>query len=332
MSAARRRPRPSRWWRSSRRFPALRLVFLGSADFSVPSLRECVAAGHDVAVVVTQPDRPGDRGRPAPRPVADTARELGLELWQPERLRDPATVDRLLTVGAEALVVAAYGQILPARLLDGPRRGGINVHASLLPRWRGASPVAAAILAGDAETGVSIMRMDPGLDTGPVYAVRAIPIRPDDTTPALTARLAELGAGLLIEVLAALERGEATADPQDGVAATHAPRLSRDDAELDWSQFTAEAVDRRVRALNPWPGVVAPLAGQEVRLLAGGVARSDEAGGTPGTVLSVDRSSAVVATQRGSYRVDLLQPPGRRPMEAAAYLRGRRVRVGGSEA
>jgi methionyl-tRNA formyltransferase len=302
---------------------ALRVAFLGTAEFSVPSLRACLEAGCAVAAVVTQPDRPGDRGRPAPRPVADLARERGLRLLQPPRIRDPEATATLLDLGLDALVVAAYGQILPVSLLDGPRLGGVNVHASLLPRWRGAAPVAAAILAGDAETGVSIMRMEAGLDTGPVYARRATPIGPVETAPELGRRLAAMGAELLVEVLGALERGEAVATPQDGAAATVAPRLRREDGHVDWAAASAVEVDRRVRALDPWPGVTAPLGGVEVRLLAGEpLAR--EAGAEPGAVLGTAGELAEVATRQGVYAVRRVQPPGRRPMDAAAYLRGRR--------
>ena len=305
----------------------LRLGFMGSAEFSVASLRACVAAGHDVAAVVTQPGRAGDRGRAAPRPVADAAAGLGLPLLQPERVREPAVERHLAGLHLDALVVAAYGQILPAGLLDLPRLGAINVHASLLPRWRGASPVHAAIMAGDERTGVSIMRMDPGLDTGPVYAMRDTPIGERETTPELSARLAGLGAGLLVEVLAALERGEAEPVAQPEVGVTHAARLTRADGVVDWARRDAVEVDRRVRGLLPWPGTTARLAGQEVRLLAGGVdgeTAGAPGGAEPGTVVAVRGGSAVVATRAGGYRVDTVQPPGRRAMDAAAYLRGRR--------
>jgi methionyl-tRNA formyltransferase len=302
---------------------ALRIAFLGTAEFSVPSLRACLEAGCDVAAVVTQPDRPGDRGRPAPRPVADLARERGLPLLQPPRIRDPEAAAALLARGVDALVVAAYGQILPVSLLDGPCLGGVNVHASLLPRWRGAAPLAAAILAGDAQTGVSIMRMEAGLDTGPVYARRATPIGAAETAPELGRRLAAMGAELLVEVLGALERGEAVATPQDAAAATVAPRLRREDGRVDWTAASAVEVDRRVRALDPWPGVTAPLGGAEVRLLAG-EPLDREPGAEPGSVLRTAGEVAEVATRRGVYAVRRVQPPGRRPMDAAAYLRGRR--------
>jgi methionyl-tRNA formyltransferase len=300
------------------------VVFLGTAAFAVPSLLAVADAGHDVLAVVTQPERPGSRGRPAPRPVADAAGDLGLEVWQPEKVRDPAVVASLLELRAAALVVASYGQILPGALLRGPRFGGVNVHASVLPRWRGASPVAAAILAGDEETGVSIMQMEEGLDTGPVFAVRTLPIGSGVTTPDLTADLARIGANLLVEVLAGLEDGSAVAEPQDQALATYAPRLTRADALIDWAGLSAVEVDRRVRALQPWPGTVAPLAGAEVRIVAGapGVSVTPAA---PGTLLSAGAHAVDVATRAGVYSVHEVQPPGRRPMDAAAYLRGRRL-------
>lgn len=305
----------------------MRIAFLGTAGFAVPSLLACADAGHDVAVVLTQPERAGNRGRPAPRPVADAARELGLEVWQPEKVRDPAVVGRLLGLGVDALVVASYGQILPAALLDGPRFGGVNVHASVLPRWRGASPVAAAILAGDAETGVSIMRMEAGLDTGPVYAVRTLPIGPGVTTPDLTADLAGIGANLLVEVLAGLEDGSAVAEPQDDAEATYAPRLTRADARIEWAELSVAEVDRRVRALQPWPGTVGMLAGQEVRIVAGAPRPARAGGAEPGTIVAAGSRTVDVAARDGVYSVHLVQPPGKRAMDAAAYLRGRRVQI-----
>jgi methionyl-tRNA formyltransferase len=305
----------------------VRIVFLGTADFAVPSLRACNAR-HQVLAVITQPARPGDRGRPAPRPVADCAAGLGIAVLQPRRVRDPQVVARVLDLRADVMVVAAYGQILPEALLDGHPLGGVNVHASLLPRWRGAAPVARAILAGDELTGVSIMRMEAGLDTGPVYARREVPIAATATTPGLTALLAVAGAEELVAVLAALERGVATAIEQPAYGVTHAPRLSRDDGRLDWRERTAAEVDRMVRALDPWPGVMAPLAGLSVRILAGApgpaTAGTAPAAGDPGAVAGIEGESALVATAEGLYRVDSVQPPGRRPMSAAAFLRGRR--------
>lgn len=300
----------------------MKIVFLGTAGFAVPSLRAC-ARIHEVMAVVTQPERPGSRGKPAPRPVADAARSLGLDVWQPEDIREPDAQRRLRFLQPQALVVAAYGQIIPTTLLESPAHGGINVHASLLPRWRGAAPVAAAILAGDSETGVSIMRMERGVDTGPVFAQRRVPIGDDATTPALTATLAECGAHELLEVLRALSTGGAVPSPQDDSLATYAPRLTRAGGFVDWRQHSGTDVDRRVRALQPWPGVVAPLAGETVAIIAGAPVR-DLTGVDAGTVLRGSGESVVVAASEDGYRIDLVKPPGRREMSPAAFLRGRR--------
>lgn len=304
----------------------MRVVFLGTADFSVPSLSALVAAGHEVALAVTQPDRPGDRGRPAPRPVADAAAALGVGVLQPPRLRAPEAVAAVLALEPRALVVAAYGQILPPGLLDAVPLGGVNVHASLLPRWRGAAPIAAAIRHGDAETGVSIMAMEAGLDTGPVFATAATPIGERESAPGLGARLAAMGADLLVAVLAGLEAGTQPAPrPQDAGLATHAPRLTRADGAVAWGRHGAAEVDRMVRAYRPWPGVSATVAGAQVRLLEV-EAREDALPSdvAPGTVLRSVGGSLDVATADGVLRVHRLQPGGGRPMDAAAYLRGRR--------
>jgi methionyl-tRNA formyltransferase len=307
----------------------VRILFAGTAAFAVPSLRACNAR-HDVLAAVTQPARPGSRGRPAARPVADAAEQLGVPLLQPERIRSGPVVKEILGLGADVLVVAAYGQILPRTLLDGHRFGGVNVHASRLPRWRGAAPIARAMLAGDPSVGVCIMRMEAGLDTGPVYATRVVPIDAEATAAGLTETLAIAGAEELVAVLAALERGTAVATPQPEDGVTYAARLTREDGLLDWSARTAEEVDRMVRALTPWPGVTGDLAGVEVRILAGRPVPATEveipgsAGATSGSVVRIEGESAVVATAAGLYRVDTLQPPGRRVMSAAAFLRGRR--------
>ena len=304
----------------------MRIVFCGTADFAVPSLR-ALADAHEVLAVVTQPDRPGSRGQPAARPVGGAAERRRLRVLRPERIRAPESVETILALRPDALVVAAYGQIVPAALLDGPRFGGVNVHGSLLPRWRGASPVAAAILAGDERTGVSIMRMDVGLDTGPVYATRAIDIAPTDTTPMLAERLAEHGAAVLLQVLEGLVAGTAVAVAQDNTQASHAPRLARQDGVVEWDAVSAVDVDRRVRALQPWPGVTVALGGQRVRVLVGTPGgEAAPLGAVPGDIVAVEREEVAVATVQCVYRIAAVQPPGGRPMSAAAYLRGRRQR------
>lgn len=306
----------------------MRLVVCGSDAFAVPSLRAALGAGHQVAAVVTAPDRPGDRGRAAPRPLRDEARARGISVLQPPRLGAPEAVAAVRVLGGEALVVASYGQRVPPALLggpEGPRYGGLGVHPSLLPRHRGASPIQAAILAGDAETGVSLMRMEAGLDTGPVLGQVRVPMAATVTAPALRASLAEVGAALLVDVLDRLRRGTAVAIPQDGAMATSSPVLRRQDGALDWAR-DATAIDRHLRALQPWPQVTVPLGGRRVRLLAGRPVPLPAGGAAaaPGTVLGIDGEAVLVRTGDAAFRCERVQPPSGRPMAAAAYLRGRR--------
>src|SRR5581483_4486858 len=243
----------------------LKLVFIGTAEFAVPSLQALHDAGHEIALVVTQPDRPGHRMRVTPPPVKVAAEALGLRVVQPARIRDEAAVALLREAAPEVIVLVAYGQILPRAVLDVAPRGVLNLHASLLPRHRGASPVAAAILAGDSETGVTIMQMDEQLDHGPVLATRSVTIEQGEDAAALTHRLAHAGAALLVETLARLD--EIRAVPQDDGRATVAPRLRKEDGELEWS-LGAEEIDRRVRALQPWPGATLPTARGRVKVLS----------------------------------------------------------------
>ncbi len=240
----------------------------------------------------------------------------------PLKIGFPGTVAEVLALRPDCLVVAAYGQILPSTLIDAPKFGSVNVHASLLPRWRGASPIAHAILAGDTETGVSIMRMDAGLDTGPVYATARVATGAEATTPALTRALAVLGARELLVVLDALARGNAVAQPQSTIGVTLAPRLRREDGRVDWGARTAVEVDRMVRALQPWPGVVAPLTGVDVQVQQGAV--TDSVFGFAGEIVRHEGESVVIQTRDGGYRLDLITPPGKRAMTPAAFLRGRR--------
>ena len=258
----------------------------------MPSLQALHVAGHDILLVITQPDRPGHRMKPTPPPVKVAAVERGLELYQPERVRDPEVIERLRALAPELIVVVAYGQIIPRSILEIPARGAINVHASLLPRHRGASPVAHSILTGDRETGVTIMRMDEQLDHGPILAARTVAIESREDAAGLTRRLAEVGAVLLVETIAHLDRIRAV--EQDHARATVAPRLRRQDGELDWS-LGAEEIDRRVRALQPWPGVTLPTSRGRVKVLSGHV--------------DGDR-----------YVPEVVQVPGRKPAPAAQVL------------
>ncbi|WP_135466809.1 methionyl-tRNA formyltransferase [Crenalkalicoccus roseus] len=291
----------------------MRLAFMGSPDFAVPALRALHGAGHEIAAVYCQPPRPAGRGhRETPCPVHRVALELGLPVRTPARLRrEAAEHAAFAALGLDAAVVAAYGLILPRPMLDAPRRGCLNIHASLLPRWRGAAPIQAAILAGDAETGVTIMRMEEGLDTGPMLLKAAVPIGPRSTTPELHDALAALGARLILEAL----ETDPPATPQPAEGATYAPKLGKEDGRLDWRQDAA-ALDRRVRALNPWPGTFFDHAGERIRVLE---AEPVPGAGRPGEVLD---GAATIACGGGALRLLRLQRPGRAPLPAAAFLRG----------
>lgn len=303
----------------------LRVAFFGTPDFALPSL-DVLARHHDVALVVAQPDRPVGRGlRVEAPPVARRAHELGLPLAQPERLRRDATfAEHLADLGVDVAVTAAYGQILPASLLAVPREGFLNVHASLLPRWRGAAPVQHALIAGDAVTGVSIMQTEAGLDTGPVRLVRARPIGPDEDAPALLAALAELGAQALLEALALLALGRLPSVPQDDAAATHAPRLTREDGRIRWNDPAGRVRDRH-RGVAGWPGSWCLWGEAVVKVHALAPATG---AGLPGAVLAADERGVVVACGDGAVRLVEVQPAGKPRMTARAWANGARVREG----
>lgn len=297
----------------------MRLAFMGSPDFAIPALRALCRAGHDIAAVYCQPPRPAGRGHALRRcPVHEAAAAFSLPVRTPERLKnDAAEHAAFAALGLEAAVVCAYGLILPPAMLAAPRRGCINIHASRLPRWRGAAPIQAAILAGDAATGVTIMQMDPGLDTGPMLLSAAVPITPATDAAALHDALAALGARLLLQVL---ETAPAPV-PQPADGATYAPRLSREDGRIDWAE-DAVALERRVRALNPWPGTFSTLGGETLKILA---ARPEAGAGAAGATLD-DR--LLVACGQGALRLVRVQAAGRAAMDAAAFLRGHPVPAG----
>ena len=300
--------------------PPARILFAGTPEFALQSLRTLHGAGCSIAAVITQPDRAAGRGRkPAASPIRQWASRAGLRLLQPQHWRDAELIRSLRDCNADLLVVAAYGAILPESALAVCRRGAVNLHASLLPRWRGASPVAAAILAGDAETGVTLMQMDAGLDTGPLLAARRTRIQPQETAGELESRLASLGAGLLREQLPAILAGELQARPQDPSLATHARRISKRQGRLDWSK-PAERLARCVRAFDPWPVAHACWRGQPLRLWR--AQALDGAGGEPGRVLRIVDEGMEVATVAGVLRVAEVQLPGRRRMPASDAARG----------
>ena len=279
--------------------------------FASPSLNQLREAGHDVALVVTQPDRLGGRGmRTLQSAIKLQATEMHLPVFQPERIRSEEAQARIREIGADVMVVVAYGQILPASLIDAPRLGTLNVHASLLPRHRGPAPVEWAILSGDSETGVSIMQMDAGVDTGPILAQERVPMAPDEIAPRLEGRLAIVGGALLVRTLDDLVEGRVTPRPQPAVGASHAPRLRPEDGKLDPTTMTAQDIDRRVRALAGRVGTWMTLKGVEVKVFRG------HRDGDVGDGLPVETASGV-------YVVEQVQPPGGRVMSAAAWARGR---------
>jgi methionyl-tRNA formyltransferase len=294
---------------------------MGTPEFAVPTL-EMLIARYNLVGVVTQPDRPKGRGKKLePSPVKVVAHTRGLPVFQPSTLRTPESVASLADWQPDLIITAAFGQILKRNVLDLPRLGIVNVHASLLPRWRGAAPVAAALRAGDARTGVALVQTGEGLDTGPILATRAIPIQPDHTQGALTAVLAHLGADLLGETLPHLFAGEIRPQAQDDSLATLAPRLRKEDGRIDWSNSTA-AIERQVRAFDPWPGTFTHWRGQALRILKVAMTTGPEAYQPPGKVLRSDKKEVLVATGDGLLRLLELQPPGKRPMTPQALANG----------
>ena len=296
---------------------------MGTPDFAVPSLRALSTAGHDIAAVYCQPPRPAGRGhRPQASPVETAAREAGLPVATPARL-DAAAASAFAALGLDAAVVAAYGLILPKPVLAAPRLGCLNIHASLLPRWRGAAPIQRAILAGDGETGITIMLMDEGLDTGPICLAEAVPIGPRTTAGALHDRLSVLGARLIVEALDALAEGRLAPRPQPQAGVTYARKLRREEGALDWRRSAAE-LERAVRAFDPWPGAWFEHQSDRIKVRAAEVADAP-VGAAPGTVLD-DRLA--VACGSGALRPLALQRAGRAPQETDAFLRGYAIPVG----
>jgi len=297
---------------------ALRLVFMGTPDIAVPALDALIAAGHQIACVYCQPPRPAGRGhRARPSPVQRAAEAHGIPVRYPASLKGAEERRAFAELKADAAVVVAYGLILPRPVLDAPRLGCFNAHMSLLPRWRGAAPIQRAILAGDTETGVSVMQMDEGLDTGPVVLRETVPIGPDDTAGTLHDRLAALGGRLLVEALDGIAAGRLKPVPQPARGATYAKKLDRAEGRLDWTE-SAEALERRIRALNPWPGTWFDHEGARIRVLAAEL-RAAPSGAAPGTVLD---GAPTVACGTGALALTRLQRAGKAAMDAGAFLRG----------
>jgi methionyl-tRNA formyltransferase len=302
-----------------------RVAFMGTPDFSVPTLSALIEAGCDVLVVYTQPPRPAGRGkRDRKSPVHEFAEARGIEVRTPERLKDPAEHQAFGDLDLDAAVVVAYGLILPCEILNAPRFGCINVHASLLPRWRGAAPIQRAIMAGDTETGVAIMSMDEGLDTGPVLTTERIAITGETTGASLHDALAEIGARLIVPALAGLMDGSLEAKAQAAEGATYASKLTKDVGHLDWTRPASE-LERLIRALDPWPGAWCMMGGQRLKVLDAEVIDLGSLTNGPGTVLD---PVLTVSCGSGALRLTRVQKPGKGVMEADAYLRGNIVPPG----
>jgi methionyl-tRNA formyltransferase len=312
----------------------VRVVFAGSAEFSVPVLRALAASDHQVTEVLTAPDRAGSRGEAAPRPVKEEAESLGLPVEQPPVLTWEFWEASPAKLEPEALVVAAYGQLVPLDILRSLAHGGLGVHPSLLPRHRGASPVAAAILAGDNRTGVTAFRMGERMDAGPILDQQALPVPAGVTNPQLTARLSQLGGELAVRVLGRREGEGLEEITQLESGATYSHRLGRQDGRLEW-ELRSDEIDRRLRALLPWPGVTVPLGGVRVKLLRGSPEElpSGATAATPGELLDQGHDWLLVGTGDSAFRVELIQPPGGPAMSPGAFLRGRqRAGRGGGHA
>jgi len=306
----------------------MNLVFAGTPAFAVPALKALLDAGHTILVVYTQPDRPAGRGRKlGTSAVKEFALERSLRVHQPLTLKSDSEVETLRTLKPDALIVIAYGLILPQSILAIPKYGCINVHASLLPRWRGAAPIQRAIEAGDDSTGVTIMQMDAGLDTGAIFALAATPIHEQDTAASLHDRLAEIGASLLVTTLARLVHGEITPQAQDSTHATYATKLKKEEARIDWDT-DAGLLARRVRAFNPWPVAYTTLDGQALRLWSAHAESGAPAMQPPGTVLSAAADGVRVQCATGVLCITRLQLQGGKEVDARAFLNGRPLPAG----
>ncbi|MFM5522722.1 methionyl-tRNA formyltransferase [Aeromonas jandaei] len=301
----------------------LKLIFAGTPDFAARHLAALLSSDHEVVAVYTQPDKPAGRGQKlTASPVKELALAHNLPVYQPASLRKEEAQAELAALGADLMVVVAYGLILPKAVLDTPRLGCINVHGSLLPRWRGAAPIQRSIWAGDAETGVTIMQMDVGLDTGAMIRKVTCPIAADETSASLYDKLAELGPQALVDTIDAMAAGDTTAEVQDDALANYAEKLSKEEARIDWS-MEAVAIERCIRAFNPWPISWFEVADQTVKVWQAAVIDSDH-GQRPGTLLKADKQGIDIATGKGVLRLLTLQPPGKKAMSVTDLLNSRR--------
>ncbi|WP_036820432.1 methionyl-tRNA formyltransferase, partial [Photobacterium sanctipauli] len=301
----------------------LKIVFAGTPDFAARHLAALLSSQHDIIAVYTQPDRPAGRGKKlTASPVKNIALEHDIPVYQPENFKSDEAKQALADLDADIMVVVAYGLLLPQPVLDTPKLGCINVHGSILPRWRGAAPIQRSIWAGDAETGVTIMQMDIGLDTGDMLKIATLPIEATDTSATMYEKLANLGPDALIDCLADIANGTAVATKQDDEQANYAKKLSKEEAKIDWT-MDADAIERCIRAFNPWPMSYFTVAEQNVKVWRAEV-EADTQGKAPGTILSADKQGIVVATGKGALRLLEIQPPGKKAMQAQDLLNSRR--------
>jgi len=298
----------------------LRIVFAGTPDFAARHLQALIDSQHQVVAVYSQPDRPAGRGKKLKASeVKQLAVENNIDVYQPESLKAESEQQVLADLNADIMVVVAYGLILPQAILDTPRLGCINVHGSILPRWRGAAPIQRAIWAGDKESGVTIMQMDLGLDTGDMLDITTCEITPDETSASLYTKLAQLGPNALIDTLAKIANGTAKAVVQDEIQANYAHKLSKQEADIDWS-MDAEQIERNIRSFNPWPVCFTKMSGNTVKIYQ---AQLVELTGLPGTVLECDKTGITIATGKNALKIQQLQPQGKKPMSAQDFLNGR---------
>lgn len=301
-----------------------RVIFFGTPEFAVPSLNALIEAGEDVVSVVTQPDRPKGRGRViSPSPIKELALKHGIPVLHPERIRDKVFIQGLKDLTPDIIIVVAYGRILPKEILEIPPLGCINLHASLLPRYRGAAPVNWAIIKGENETGVTTILMDVGMDTGPILLSERVIIGDEETAGELAGRLAGVGAGLLLKTIGGLRTGSIRPTPQDHTQATYAPMLKKEDGHIDWGKG-AEDIRNLVRGMSPWPGAYTYWQGIRINIYKGRI-KEDGIKDRPGTVLRASSDGIEVATGRGIFVITELQPEGRKRMEASEFLKGYRV-------
>lgn len=306
----------------------MKLIFMGTPDFSVGTLEALIAAGHEITLVVSQPDKPKGRGHElAPTPVKETALKHGLKVFQPKRLRDPETVKTLEETPADAIVVIAFGQIVPASILHMKKYGCINVHGSLLPKYRGAAPIQWAVIDGERESGVTIMQMDEGLDTGDMLLKGSVVLDEKETSGSLFDKLSALGASLCVEALEKLEKGELTPEKQGESPTEYARMLTKEMGELDFSR-DAVTLERLIRGFNPWPSAYTRLGDKTLKIWAADVCEKQEPESQPGTVTEVAKQDFTVACGEGALKITELQLQGKKRMDAAAFLRGYHLEAG----